>query len=363
MTLYSDRIRDSALTLGQLAWGSEESGLPLKWGYNPLPPSPAVLEAIRNAGPEAVTRYSAASLRRDLTGELAAYAGVPPEAVTLANGCDKAFRLLAETFIEPGDELLMLSPSYPVLAEAVELMGGRVDTLPLDGGLAAPVEDLVERAGARQPKLVFIVNPNNPTSNLVMDRDGLEALLATDRLVVVDEAYLEIGGWSSAPLLERFPNLVILRSFSKTFALPGLRVAVILAAPELTRVLQGIEYSIEIFALATLSLIGARAALADLDYYRRSWAELAALRSRMAGELAGLGAEVADSRATFLFAATPGLPAAALARGMAERGILIKNMALYRDVDPHCSVIGLPSPADYERVMRALAEVLGNGSG
>jgi histidinol-phosphate aminotransferase len=295
-----------------------------------------------------------------LTREYADYAEVPPETVTITNGCDKAFRLIAETLVQAGDEMLMPVPTYPVMAEAVQVMGGQVSTLSLDPKFEAPVAEMVERIRRRpQIRMIFLVNPNNPTSNVILQPDGLEEILRTDRLVVLDEAYLEIGGWSAAPLMRDYPNLILLRSFSKSFSLPGLRVATLIAHPSLTEAFQKIEHNIEIFNVATLGLHGALAALRDLDYYRKAWVDLDALRSRLANDLRAAGAEVLDSHATFLFLATPGLKSKDLNRRLAERGILIKNMALYPMVTEEQSVVGLPAPGDYDKVTEVLLKTLG----
>lgn len=359
MSAILDHVRAPILELGNLAWGTEEHGLALKWGYNPLPPSPKVKEALLQALDSSLATYPPHSLRSALTREYAAYAGVPPETVTLTNGCDKGFRLIAETFTHPGEELLMPVPSYPVMAEAVQVMGGHVSTVPLGPDFQVPVGEVMERLRSRpQIRMVFIVNPNNPTSNIVLQPEGLEEILRTGRLIVLDEAYLEIGGWSAAPLMAGYPNLILMRSFSKSFSLPGLRVATVLAHPEITQAFQKIEHNIEIFNIATLGLHGALAALRDLDYYRQSWADLDALRVRMAADLREMGAEVLESRATFLFLTTPGLKSKDLNRLMAEQGILIKNMALYPTVTDEQSVVGLPAPAEYGRVMEALERVL-----
>jgi len=359
MSTYLDRVRAPILGLGRLAWGTEEHGLPLKWGYNPLPPSPKVKEALLAALDSSLATYPPHSLRAALTREYADYAGVPPETVTITNGCDKGFRLIAETLVQAGDEMLMPIPTYPVLAEAVQVMGGQVSTIPLDARFEVPVADMVARIRSRpQIRMVFLVNPNNPTSNIVIQPAGLEEILCTDRLVVLDEAYLEIGGWSAASLLAKYPNLILLRSFSKSFSLPGLRVATLLANPSLTEAFQKIEHNIEIFNIATLGLHGALAALRDLDYYRKVWVDLDSLRSRLTSDLRAMGVEVLDSHTTFLFLTTPGLKSRDLNRRLAERGILIKNMALYPTVTEEQSVVGLPAPRDYERAVATLHEAL-----
>jgi histidinol-phosphate aminotransferase len=207
-------------------------------------------------------------------------------------------------------------------------------------------------------KLIFIVNPNNPTSNILLEESDLRRILATEKIVVVDEAYVEFGGWSSAQLIEEFRNLIVLRSLSKSMALPGLRVAMVLADPELTLYLKRIEDNIEIFNIPVIALRGAIAALEDLEHYRKVWASLPAYRDRMKRDLEAMDAKVLDSKTTFLFITTKGVKSIDLRDSLAKQGIIIKNMRLYKNVQEDESVIGLPSPNSYELVIAALRGAL-----
>ena len=161
-------VRTHILDMEYLPWGDAE-GLLLKWGYSPGQPSPRVIAAIEERMASDVAQYPARGLQQEVMSAYSFYAGVRPDNVTLVNGCDKAFRLLAEVFINPGDELLMFSPSYPILAEAVTMMGGRTELVPLSRDFTIEVSDaLLERVSAPGTKLLFIVNPNNPTSNVLI---------------------------------------------------------------------------------------------------------------------------------------------------------------------------------------------------
>jgi histidinol-phosphate aminotransferase len=352
-------IRSQVLGMQDLLWGDEE-GLALKWGYNPFPPSPKVLECLRSCDTVDVAVYPSRKLKQALVEAYADYAGVKPEQVTLTNGCDKAFRLLPEVFVEEGDELLMFSPSYPLMEEAVQLMGGKTRVVPFDSDYRINVDDL-ERSGAitARTKLLFLVNPNNPTSNVVIDENGLERLLRIGRIVVVDEAYFEFGGWSSAQYLDRYPNLIVLRSLSKSMALPGIRVAFVLADATITKYFRRIEDNLELFNIPVLSLKAANAALQDLGYYRQIWGDVTRYRAKVAAQLSEWGVGVLDSRTTFLFVTTPGVKTQSIRTGMARDGIVIKNMGLYKNVSEYQSVIGLPPQSEYDRVLASLQRALG----
>jgi histidinol-phosphate aminotransferase len=239
-------------------------------------------------------------------------------------------------------------------------MGGTTVAVPLGPGYQLDLEAL-DQSGAvsDRTKLIFVVNPNNPTSNVVFTERDLERLLSSGKLVVVDEAYLEFGGWSSARYLDQFPNLIILRSLSKSMSLPGLRVAFVLANAALTRYFRRIEDNLELFNIPTSSLKAAAVALKDIAFYQESWRQLSAYRQKLIDQLRKWGTSTLESRTTFLFAKTPGLSAQTIRAALAREGIMIKNMGLYQNVDEYHWHIGLPQPSDYDRVLEVLERVIG----
>ncbi len=355
-------VRNEVLSMQDLLWGDEE-GLLLKWGYNPFPPSPRVLDCLNGCTADDIGVYPSRKIKQGCLESYARYAGVQPEQVTLVNGCDKAFRLIPEIFIQPDDEMLMFSPSYPLMEEAVQLMGGKTRKIPLGSDYRIDLKRVEQsEVVTERTKLIFIVNPNNPTSNLVVDQNSLDRILRLGKIVVVDEAYLEFGGWSSAAYIDRYPNLIVLRSLSKSLALPGLRVAFVLADSGLTKYFRRLEDNLELFNIPSASLKAATVALEDVVYYRKSWQEVHDYRRQFADQLTVWGVNVLDSRTTFLFVRTPRLKAESLRIALAKDRIVIKNMKLYRDIDEHESMIGLPPRSEYERVVGALKKVIVQGT-
>lgn len=350
-------VRQEVLGIQALPWGAD-AGLPLKWGYNPYPPSPRVATAMAQAM-HLLERYPSPQLKADLAVQYAHYAGIRAEQVLVTNGCDKALRLIAEVFINPGDELITFVPTFPPIEESTRLMGGKIRRVPLTADYRVPpLEELRETVISPRTKLIYVVNPNNPTTALTIDEAGLRELLSLEAIVVLDEAYFELGGWTATAWLAEYPNLIILRSLSKSFSLPALRVGFTLCNEELAEPMRRFEHSVEVFNVSSLSLIGAMAALEDIEYYRDNWRKLSDYRQRMADEIRSWGVEVLDSRTTCLWLRVPWTTADDIRQSFAEAGISLKNMGLFSNVTPHDCLIGLPRSADYARVMQVLQQSL-----
>jgi histidinol-phosphate aminotransferase len=163
---------------------------------------------------------------------LADYVGVSPEQLLVTNGSDQAIEIVLRSFLGKGDTLLMAQPGFPMFTQIAGVIGAKVQGIPYKN-FRFPQEDFFA-AVKDHTKLLVLVNPDNPTGIPIALSLIEEALkLRADLPVLVDEAYFEFTGISALHLLENYPNLMILRTFSKAFALGGLRLGYIIAAPEL----------------------------------------------------------------------------------------------------------------------------------
>ncbi len=176
------------------------------------------------------TRYPDAAATA-LRAELARYTGIPAECIVIGDGSDELLHLLCFITLEPGDEVITCEPTFPVYALCAQQCGARVISLQRDEHFDIVPSQLLEAAGPRT-KLIFLCSPNNPTGN-PLPRTLVEQALSSGKLVVVDEAYIEFGGESVLPLFQKWPNLLVLRTFSKFFGLAGLRIGYGLFPPEL----------------------------------------------------------------------------------------------------------------------------------
>jgi histidinol-phosphate aminotransferase len=255
---------------------------------NPLGPPPGVVQAIDSTS---WVRYPGDD-EAPLRAALAEHNRVALERVALGNGSAELLWLIALAVLEPGDRVDVVGPTFGEYARAARVVGAEVHE-------ATSLEDLEELPGAR---LVFVCNPNNPTGTL-RTADEIQRVLRErpDRLVVLDEAYASFaeGRWRSEPLLDRLPNLIVLRSLTKDHALPGLRLGYLLAAAELARAVEAVRppWSVNAGAL--------RAGLASLEpaaqaHLARAVSLVSEARRLLTDGFNGLGFGVAPSDANFV---------------------------------------------------------------
>lgn len=289
--------------------------------------SPRVLS--EDASLSGLNRYPAPqppALRR----EAARYYGVPADRIVVTRGADEGIDLLVRAFVEPGkEEILITPPTYGVYAIAARLHGAGVAEAPLDAArdFALDPGRALASAKAGPVKVVFVCTPNNPTGTVVpfADVESLAAGLAGKSLLAVDEAYLEFSGAPSATaLIDRYPNVVVLKTLSKAWGLAGARVGFLIAAPEIAALMQTVR------APYPISAPSARAAEAVFHAageaaMRRSVADILSERTRLAGRLKALaGVErVLPADANFLIAILRNKDEALTA--LRSRGIIVRD--------------------------------------
>ncbi|MER2235568.1 MAG: histidinol-phosphate transaminase, partial [Candidatus Limivicinus sp.] len=219
---------------------------------------------------------------------------------------------------------------YPVFAEL-----NRVPMIevPLREDFSVCVDDYLQLDGT-----VFLANPNAPTG-LALKPDEIEKLLKArpDRVHVIDEAYVDFGAESVLPLIDRYENLLVIQTFSKSRSLAGARLGFAAGQAALIRDLNTLKYSTNPYNVNRMTSAAGIAALQEDDYYRRNAAVITENRAWTAGELKRLGFEVTDSRSNFLFARSPAIPGGELYRALKERGILVRHLKGPR-LDPYVRI-------------------------
>lgn len=293
-----------------------------------------------------------------LVAEAARYYGAPKEKVVVTRGADEAIDLLVRAFVEPGrEEILITPPTYGVYAIAARLHGSSVAEVPLDAGRGFALDEakVVAAAKTRPVKLVFVCRPNNPTATGVPLKtvESLCRSLAGRALVVADEAYLEFCDEpSAATLLERFPNLVVLKTLSKAWALAGARCGFFIAHPVVAALMNVVRAPYPISAAAARAVQSVFNAEGE-KAMRRSVAGILAERARLMAAVAkcrGVQA-VLPSEANF-FLARFADPQAVLT-ALRSRGILVRD----RSSEPGlagCIRVSVGSPAENDRLLAAL---------
>lgn len=296
----------------------------LNTNENPYPPSPKVAEAIRDelgAGGERLRLYSdpeAVLLRQAAAQRFA----VKPEQVLHGNGSDELLALLFRAIIDPGDQVAYPVPTYVLYETLAKAQGAVLDTPAFNRSY-----DLPPSLFGSEAKLVFLASPNSPsgTSHSLQTIEQLAKSLKYG-VLVVDEAYAEFADTTALALLDRVSNLVVLRTFSKSDSLAGMRVGLLFANPEIVKGLRKVKDS---YNLDRLAIVAAAAALSDPDWTRRNVLKIRATRERLVESLRALGLEVLPSEANFVLARFAGRQQAADAfRHLKSNDILVRYFDL-----------------------------------
>ncbi|MES2918923.1 MAG: histidinol-phosphate transaminase [Pseudomonadota bacterium] len=321
---------------------------------NPLGCSPRVLEAVE-AGLSELALYPDGN-GFVLKQALADFYGRPLSEITLGNGSNDLLELVARAFLKPGDEAVFSQHSFAVYPLAVQAVGGTGVSVPArDWGHDLPA---MARAVNERTRVVFIANPNNPTGTWVEEGE-LEAFLMAlpdNVLVVLDEAYGEYVEKGTLPdgldFLDRFPNVIVSRTFSKAYGLAALRVGYAFAHPDITNVLNRVRQPFNVNALA---LRAAVAALGDQDFVTRSRAQNAAGMQQIIDGIKGMGLRWIPSRGNFLAIelGREGLP---VYDALLRQGVIVRPVANYGM--PNFLRVTIGSPSENERFLAALKAVL-----
>ena len=317
---------------------------------SPYGPSPRVLRAVKRevARVGSYPDPRATELRRAIGN----YIGAATKCVAIGNGSDELVDLACKAFLNPGERALIPLPTFAMYEIACRVNGGVPKFFELPNFEWRVAE--LERA-LKGTKLVFIGRPNNPTGNGMGLRD-LKGLLASGRLIIIDEAYAEFAGYSVAKLAARTGNLLVLRTFSKAFGLAGLRVGYAVGNPKLVEALESIRAPFNVNRLAQVAAV---AALRDKRYLRRVVAMVGRGRIYIRRELTKLGFRVLPSDANFLMVdvSPPGLNASGVCDFLAERKIFVRDLSNFRGAGPDYVRITVGTPRQNERLVKAIKQL------
>lgn len=291
----------------------------LNTNENPYPPSPRVLEAVKNAANESLKLYPDPN-GEELKRTLAEYFGLKKEQIFLGNGSDEVLAFSFMTFFD-GD-LPILFPDitysfYPVYANLFRI---NYELVPLNGDFAISVEQFFTPNGG-----IVIPNPNAPTGEY-LTLNAIEEILNhnTEHVVIIDEAYIDFGGESALKLIDKYPNLLVVHTLSKSRSLAGLRVGFAMGHEELIDGLNRIKNSFNSYTLDRLALAGAVEAIKDDDYFQATRKKISQTRERASHELQAMGFKVLPSKANFIFISHPSVNAEDLFLKLKEESILVR---------------------------------------
>jgi histidinol-phosphate aminotransferase len=320
--------------------------LRLDFNENTVGCSPRVIEFLRE-------RLTASQLSIypeyvDAMNDLAAFFGVSTGEFTLTNGTDEAIQLLVNTYIEPGDEAVLLKPSYAMYRFYAEVAGANIRSVEYrKRDLAFPLDALLD-ALRPETRVVMLANPNNPTGTGT-GLDGLRKILdaAPGAAVLIDEAYFEFSGVTALGCIREYPNLFVSRTFSKVYGMAAMRCGCLFSCAENVKWLRKAQSPYSVNALAALA---ARAAIQDREYVSHYVAEVLAARQLACEGLHKLGIQFFPSQANFiLFQA--GDRAIPIRDALRERGLLVRDRSYEI---PGCVRVTIGTRAQIERFLSEL---------
>jgi len=318
---------------------------------NALGPSPAALRALRGAL-EGLHRYPDGAAKA-LRGRLAEKLGVRRERIFVGNGGDDVLSVLARTFLNEGEEVIVPQPTFSPYAHVSRVMGAKVLASPLSE-FRVDLRDVRSKVTDRT-KLIFLCSPNNPTGTIIPGRELLPFLEDLPRSVIVllDEAYgdfVEDPDWPDAiPPAERRP-LIVLRSFSKIYGLAGLRVGYGVGPESLIGYMDRVR---EPFNVNVLAQAAAAAALEDEEFRRRTVAAVREGRRRLYAAFGRLGLQYLESQANFIFVRVG--DADAVTEALLRQGVIVRPGTAFGCREWVRVTVGLPE--EEEKLLRALARI------
>ena len=292
----------------------------LNTNENPYGPSPKVLDVLHNEVADTLRLYpdpNAAELKE----AIASYYQLDATQIFVGNGSDEVLAHTFQALLKHKDPLLFPDITYSFYPVYCGLYGVTPDKIPLNDSFNIEVGDYNRANGG-----IIFPNPNAPTGT-ALSLSNIEKLLKknTDSVVVVDEAYIDFGGETAAPLVARYDNLLVIQTFSKSRSLAGLRVGFALGHADLIDGLERVKNSFNSYPLDRLAIKGAVAALKDESYFDNTRQKIIASREYLADELGKLGFELLPSKANFVFARHPQQDAGDIFQKLREDNIIVRH--------------------------------------
>lgn len=323
----------------------------LNTNENPYGPSPKVLEAIKAAADDSLKLYPDPTCDI-LLGTAAEYYGLSKQHIFAGNGSDEVLAFSFMAFFNPGRTVLFPDITYTFYPVYTSLFGLDYRTVPVNEDFSIPIEEFYNSPGG-----VIIANPNAPTGRF-MPLESIVSILENNRdaVVIVDEAYIDFGGISAVKLVNFFPGLLVVHTFSKYRSLAGMRLGFAIGHPDLITALNRVKNSFNSYTLDRLAIAAGTEAFRENAYYNKKNGMVISTRERFTAELKRLGFNVPDSVANFVFAGHPEISAAEIFAGLRDRGILVR----YFD-KPKISNrlrISIGTDSEMDAVIQALREIL-----
>ncbi len=291
----------------------------LNTNENPYPPSPKVLAEIKAQTGELLKRYPDPN-SDVLKQTIAQYHQLNSNQVFVGNGSDEVLAHAFQALLKQDKPLLFPDITYSFYPVYCGLYQMEYQTIPLTENFEIDINDYHKESGG-----IIFPNPNAPTGRLLALKN-IEALLKkhANKVVLVDEAYIDFGGESAATLINQYPNLLVVQTLSKSRSLAGIRVGFALGHPDLIEALERVKNSFNSYPLDRLAIYGAKAAFEDEAYFQETCQKIIQTRHTLTNTLQALGFNIIPSAANFIFVSHPNYPAEQLAQALRKQSIIVR---------------------------------------
>lgn len=297
----------------------------LNTNENPYPPSPMVQKVLGDFSADDLKLYPDPNAS-ELVSAIADYYSVDKSNVFVGVGSDDVLAMCFMAFFNSGKSVIFPDITYSFYPVWANLFGVKYETKPLDDNFQIKKEDYFCENGG-----VIFPNPNAPTG-VELSLDVIEEIIQhnSDRVVIVDEAYVDFGAKSALPLVKKYKNLVVVQTFSKSRSLAGLRIGFAIANEELISVLNAVKNSYNSYTINSLTIKAGAAAIADNGYFRQTTEKIIATRENTKKQLAKLGFEFNDSKSNFIFAKHKSVKAVDIFEALREKHIFVRYFNQHR---------------------------------
>ena len=324
----------------------------LNTNENPYPPSPKVLAAMQAQLGDSLRLYPDPNAV-ELRNTLAKYVGLTADQVFVGNGSDEVLAHAFQALLQHGQPLFFPDITYSFYPVYCGLYGIEQGEVPLADDFTIDVSAYKAPNGG-----VILPNPNAPTGEL-LSLDAIRILLSNnpDRVVVIDEAYIDFGGQSAAELVPSFDNLLVVQTLSKSRSLAGLRVGFAFGQAHLIEALERVKNSFNSYPLSREAQAGAIAAIEDEGYFQDTCEANMAQRESLAAALLGMGFSMTQSHANFLFVTHERLAAADIAAALRAQGIIVRHLTSSPRITNYLR-ISVGSAVECQRLLEALTDIV-----
>jgi histidinol-phosphate aminotransferase len=316
--------------------------LRLDFNENTAGCSPAVKRALAKLTPRQLAMYPEYDRG---TNRIARHFKIKPEALLLTNGGDDALRLFFDAFVDAGTNVTIIEPTFPMYRYWGEVAGAKIDVLRYGSAMEFPLEAVLG-ALENHPRAIFICNPNNPTGTLI-STDTIETILqaATRTAVVLDEAYAEFSGVTVIPLIHKYPQLFVARTFSKAAGLAGLRLGAVIACAESLAILRRATAP---FPVNVAAITAGEAAVSDPQTMKRYVRNILRMRKWLEQQFHKLDVKTYPSAGNFLLA-NFGPRGSEMCRRLESQGILLRDRS--KDIGPGFVRVSIGTKSEMERLV------------